>query len=123
MTRRPPGSTRTVTLFPYTTLFRSIRFGQRREIRQCGILQRPAARRGGIRRIGAGIAVRCIEPLEIRTQRRGDLPTQRLARGMDGIDVDDLRAVGDVILIRSEEHTSELQSLMRTSYAVFCLKK
>src|SRR3546814_3350067 len=73
MIRRPPRSTRTDTLFPYTTLFRS--------------RQRPAAI--GIRRVP-----------EV---------------------VDDQRHLG--VAGRSEEHTSELQSLMRTSYAVFCLKK
>src|SRR3546814_5072692 len=76
MIRRPPRSTRTDTLFPYTTLFRSLHGaggqhrGARREHR------RPA----------------------------GGLPVRRHQR-------------------RSEEHTSELQSLMRISYAVFCLKK
>src|SRR3546814_16955303 len=74
MIRRPPRSTRTYTLFPYTTLFRS--------------------------------------PLWTRSQARG--------QGLLGFLVtpDSIRGPA-----RSEEHTSELQSLMRTSYAVFCLKK
>src|SRR3546814_1060195 len=72
MIRRPPRSTRTDTLFPYTTLFRSPVLEQR-------------AHRVHLRVAGAAVA----------------------ARPMD----------------RSEEHTSELQSLMRISYAVFCLKK
>src|SRR3546814_1079413 len=92
MIRRPPRSTRTDTLFPYTTLFRS-RLG--------------LARRSGQRH----------QP-EIQRPRWPDLhrparrrrPTRRLGR---------LQAQ----LSRSEEHTSELQSLMRISYAVFCLKK
>src|SRR3546814_10886433 len=79
MIRRPPRSTRTDTLFPYTTLFRSVH----------------AARRGR-RRLALD---------------RSD--SRRLAR-------QGRRAEG---LHRSEEHTSELQSLMRISYAVFCLKK
>src|SRR3546814_6788130 len=85
MIRRPPRVTRTDTLFPYTTLFRSA----------CLHL-RPAHR---WRRIGrAGFAHLCAQgPEPCRVGRRGHL--------------------------RSEEHTSELQSLMRTSYAVFCLKK
>src|SRR3546814_17170844 len=69
MIRRPPRSTRTDTLFPYTTLFRS----------------------------GTGGA------------RGNDFPSRRSMRGFP--------------YRRSEEHTSELQSLMRISYAVFCLKK
>src|SRR3546814_14266339 len=75
MIRRPPRSTRTDTLFPYTTLFRS------------------AAVAGGLGAPG----LRAAQPA------RGDG-----GRGRHG---------------RSEEHTSELQSLMRISYAVFCLKK
>src|SRR3546814_2947295 len=90
MIRRPPRSTRTDTLFPYTTLFRSLR----------AIVPRRAPARdhdlGGVLR---------------RRQRRQ--PQQ-------------LRFVGAGVRsrqCRSEEHTSELQSLMRISYAVFCLKK
>src|SRR3546814_7285088 len=71
MIRRPPRSTRTDTLFPYTTLFRSMNFCR---------LHRPGSRR-----------------LSLCGRTRRDR--------------------------RSEEHTSELQSLMRISYAVFCLKK
>src|SRR3546814_5280690 len=77
MIRRPPRSTRTDTLFPYTTLFRS---------------HRPSGR-------SSRSAIR-----QSRWWRRPRRKTDRLRR-------------------RSEEHTSELQSLMRISYAVFCLKK
>src|SRR3546814_6472675 len=81
MIRRPPRSTRTDTLFPYTTLFRS------REPALCGpVLFRPAS--------GAGTREGVM-----RCPYHGPMTT------------------------RSEEHTSELQSLMRISYAVFCLKK
>src|SRR3546814_7662601 len=76
MIRRPPSSTRTDTLFPSTTLFRS-----------------------------AGSAA-------IRTGRRSRAGPSRVAPPMP-----------DPFDPRSEEHTSELQSLMRISYAVFCLKK
>src|SRR3546814_12694917 len=89
MIRRPPRSTRTDTLLPYTTLFRS----------------RP---------------------------ERGDhvVPATvvEAARGGDGLRATGIDAEGQAagvrhVHVRSEEHTSELQSLMRISYAVFCLKK
>src|SRR3546814_19267579 len=82
MIRRPPRSTRTDTLFPYTTLFRS---------RESRIRRRRPAVAGRAR---AGFAGDPAESVD-RTAGSG----------------------------RSEEHTSELQSLMRISYAVFCLKK
>src|SRR3546814_3289482 len=94
MIRRPPRSTRTDTLFPYTTLFRS-RFAQ--------VLVVFLARGARDHQAGGD-----------RRQDRGDLRHQAVADGKNGI--------GDG-LVRSEEHTSELQSLMRISYAVFCLKK
>src|SRR3546814_5322216 len=84
MIRRPPRSTRTDTLFPYTTLFRSHAAAWRRLA--------PRQQTGG----GYGR-----NPL-VPARSSGHEP-----------------ATGD----RSEEHTSELQSLMRISYAVFCLKK
>src|SRR3546814_2586396 len=89
MIRRPPRSTRTDTLFPYTTLFRSP--APERPARA------PAARSAPRRTPAPGSRPRpgdCRRPI----------PTCRTSR-------------------RSEEHTSELQSLMRISYAVFCLKK
>src|SRR3546814_2930866 len=92
MIRRPPRSTRTDTLFPYTTLFRSLD-------QQAGLV--PDRNRQ-------------------RTERaRHALPAQPiLGRGE--------QRAGAILILgleRSEEHTSELQSLMRISYAVFCLKK
>src|SRR3546814_3089376 len=106
MIRRPPRSTRTDTLFPYTTLFRS---------RVCsGDVERQRRR---LRH-----AIRPFQ-LHVRRQRRlavahVDERANRLdARGRPGVDPDRLPDA------RSEEHTSELQSLMRISYAVFCLKK
>src|SRR3546814_10004820 len=95
MNRRPPRSTRTDTLFPYTTLFRSRRlsFGDTRS-HHAGARQ-PARRTYDRRR-------------RRRDHRR---PPRR-----------DHAAQGRRRATRSEEHTSELQSLMRISYAVFCLK-
>src|SRR3546814_9591193 len=100
MTRRPPRSTRPDTLFPYTTLFRSLPAGAGWH----GAINHPA-HMGDVRgRCGALDAVR------IRDLHLGNRP-----KAPPAVDRDDLA--------RSEEHTSELQSLMRISYAVFCLKK
>src|SRR3546814_8957234 len=93
MIRRPPRSTRTDTLFPYTTLFRSHR-------RRMGIV---AARRRIIP------ATERVEAVGGADRARCDRPRRTVVRP-EGTD-------------RSEDHTSELQSLMRISYAVFCLKK
>src|SRR3546814_6522487 len=93
MLRRPPRSTRTDTLFPYTTLFRS------------------GGRDGGIRAFEQAPA-RLSPRAHARVCRRWSH-----ARGCGG------PAPGGQWPARSEEHTSELQSLMRISYAVFCLKK
>src|SRR3546814_1167439 len=96
MIRRPPRSTRTDTLFPYTTLFRS-------DARTAGVRCRRAHRR------------------HMRPRGRGchssDAPFFPWPQGVAETD----QPVSDSG--RSEEHTSELQSLMRISYAVFCLKK
>src|SRR3546814_9017064 len=92
MIRRPPISTRTDTLFPYTTLFRSAR-------RAISDVVGAARLRCGRRRAGASVR-----------QRQGTVSESRQCLCV--------RAAR-----RSEEHTSELQSLMRISYAVFCLKK
>src|SRR3546814_8511862 len=111
MIRRPPRSTRTDTLFPYTTLFRS-----------------PARH------------PRSTQPwtltmlLDIRDYRLDFDTFDGAYKVLDGIDLslakgETLGVVGEtgcgksVLAKRSEEHTSELQSLMRISYAVFCLKK
>src|SRR3546814_7864627 len=105
MILRPPRSTRTDTLFPYTTLFRS-----------------------SYRRRHQGRAVYCAAAVHAATpvHRRPDGKTAAAATVDHG---DVVRAVGVPAggvgggYCRSEEHTSELQSLMRISYAVFCLKK
>src|SRR3546814_10039790 len=98
MIRRPPRSTRTDTLFPYTTLFRSLP-EYRPRLQFCG---------GRTMRVvgwGWGRHATALAPL------RDDATVQGGWAGPGGRDP------------RSEEHTSELQSLMRISYAVFCLKK
>src|SRR3546814_11979159 len=98
MIRRPPRSTRTDTLFPYTTLFRS-------ELVLVAVLDDGEDVPGGDPVGGA------------------------LDAGLGELLLDDelLDGAGGPAVglgpVRSEEHTSELQSLMRTSYAVFCLKK
>src|SRR3546814_7263376 len=92
MIRRPPRSTRTDTLFPYTTLFRSTAQGM------------VAAAGAGTRRAGDA---------RVCARAGADHRQVRARRTAAGGDRDH----------RSEEHTSELQSLMRISYAVFCLKK
>src|SRR3546814_9279595 len=103
MIRRPPRSTRTATLFPYTTLFRS-KGGQHAEA-----------------------ACQCLEEI-------GPEPALLAFFGIGGAETGHgqslcRRGTGAVLRLwrrnatRSEEHTSEVQSLMRISYAVFCLKK
>src|SRR3546814_2246212 len=101
MIRRPPRSTRTDTLFPYTTLFRSV------DRRSCLAEKLPAwhgVADAGVRRFTAFCSARR------RTGGHGRRPGASVHQA----------ARRD---FRSEEHTSELQSLMRISYAVFCLKK
>src|SRR3546814_21084027 len=95
MIRRPPRSTRTDTLFPYTTRFRS-----------------PVAS-GSAPRLLQGFA-RVLD-LSALASIDADLATARASLAASRADAERLT--------RSEEHTSELQSLMRISYAVFCLKK
>src|SRR3546814_1377885 len=102
MRRRPPRSTRTDTLFPYTTLFRSVRDGV-----QHGARADPPFPVEGAGDDGRADGVRGLV--------RGAVDAR------DGQHGDEL--VGKDVTDRSEEHTSELQSLMRISYAVFCLKK
>src|SRR3546814_7118286 len=95
MIRRPPRSTRTDTLFPYTTLFRSD-FDEQ--------------------------LVALADKLALTSEQR-DLARQRLRDRHLAAPRPEGRVGALVGVIRSEEHTSELQSLMRISYAVFCLKK
>src|SRR3546814_1807830 len=96
MIRRPPRSTRTDTLFPYTTLFRSLLLGFERLF---GLAQL------GDKRLSLGDRA-----LELPGKLRDRQPQVGVGIALEAQH-------------RSEEHTSELQSLMRISYAVFCLKK
>src|SRR3546814_4255288 len=106
MLRRPPRSTRTDTLFPYTTLFRSL-IGQ------------PVAACLG-RKIC--VAAQCPDVNKCFNGRTADRKMNDAYRNVFMTN-DFCREVIGYRTHRSEEHTSELQSLMRISYAVFCLKK
>src|SRR3546814_5139440 len=94
MIRRRPGATRTDSLCPYTTRFRSV-------AAEHLVVELAAARRAGVDRVGG-----------------------RLQHPLAGVGDDEVVALAAVEHRdgRSEEHTSDLQSLMRISYAVFCLK-
>src|SRR3546814_1464416 len=94
MIRRPPRSTRTDTLFPYTTLFRS-----------------------GVGRLDTQTVEQQLPGGDGRQRQRCSI--REIQRGWHRSDA----ALAGPHEDRSEEHTSELQSLMRISYAVFCLKK
>src|SRR3546814_1235358 len=120
MIRRPPRSTRTDTLFPYTTLFRSRS--------SC----RGPRRRGRIGRVEIARGERHA-PVPDRTAGPGPVGLRHLRAGHRHPAPADRPVAGAHLLPgparwlrgdrpRSEEHTSELQSLMRISYAVFCLK-
>src|SRR3546814_4741611 len=110
MIRRPPRSTRTDTLFPYTTLFRSLKYVFKPDPEPWQILEQLVFKQ--------------------LSYRHNDIRHSRSKFEQDFV----FRSAGGEINVvnvcqelkdpeRSEEHTSELQSLMRISYAVFCLKK
>src|SRR3546814_5993150 len=133
MIRRPPRSTRTDTLFPYTTLFRSVvvqHDGQ-------GLSQRAGGGDELVAHLGVGLddgalvggeAAGLVEDLvgdgdladvvEVGAAGEGPQRVGRYAHPQAELHGEAGGALG-----RSEEHTSELQSLMRISYAVFCLKQ
>src|SRR3546814_9650656 len=115
MIRRPPRSTRTDTLFPYTTLFRSIP-------RDAEALQHRSGRTGRAGKKGTAVI---IVPYPRRRRVDGMLRGARInAEWMDAPTAAAVRQRDQERLMeRSEEHTSELQSLMSISYAVFCLRK
>src|SRR3546814_4897480 len=128
MTRRPPSATRTYTLFPSPTLFLSFQEALERQAEaqrvEVGDGQRPGdhgTRAGAAARPHRNVAL--LGPLD---EVRDDQEVAREAHLLD-----DLGFVGEPLTIRlgqplalrSEEHTSALQSLMRISYAVFCLTK
>src|SRR3546814_6545204 len=104
MIRRPPRSTRTDTLFPYTTLFRSI-YTTTPDMGEHPLFAIDVASGEAKKLVGDGT----ISSFEIAG------PTLAFSRNS--------MKTGNQLFTRSEEHTSELQSLMRISYAVFCLKK
>src|SRR3546814_3422767 len=104
MIRRPPRSTRTDTLFPYTTLFRSI---LRRGAAWFSSIGRENNKGTKLFQISGHVNAPCV------VEEAMGIPFREL------ID----KHAGGIRGGRSEEHTSELQSLMRISYAVFCLKK
>src|SRR3546814_6480306 len=108
MLRRPPRSTRTDTLFPYTTLVRSSEHGTGLGL----YIARELCRANGAN-------------LEYVSVPAGGACFRLTLPGPDALPPrrSGLRARRLLISRRSEEHTSELQSLMRISYAVFCLKK
>src|SRR3546814_5742425 len=125
MYRRPPSSTRTDTLFPYTTLVRSEQFqrpehgrlgrGDAIEQAAAGVVsavvvhqEADAAQFHAVDRLAEpAVAMQRLQHEAVATQRTQHVRVFRRALAVH----------------RSEEHTSELQSLMRISYAVFCLKK
>src|SRR3546814_1812185 len=101
--RRPPGSTRTDTLFPYTTLFRSAVHSRLQRAREDGSRSDQIVAVADHARCSGADSRGLLEIVQVGPRRSG--PTWTISSK------------------RSEEHTSELQSLMRISYAVFCLKK
>src|SRR3546814_14253380 len=127
MIRRPPRSTRTDTLFPYPTLFRSVRVGRTR--RAAGDMRAMVVEDLGAGAAGTGVGhlpevVRGVRRALVVADaddalgRQADVAMPDVESFVVGLVDGDQQALG-----RSEEHTSELQSLMRISYAVFCLKK
>src|SRR3546814_8203972 len=122
MIRRPPRSTRTDTLFPYTTLFRSAR-PQRERVAQLPLLnQRRTAPMKTCRKIAAGLLL-LTAALPAVASAHPPIAAEAAAANFEQDRADILAMAGNYRVSRSEEHTSELQSLMRISYAVFCLKK
>src|SRR3546814_1877037 len=101
--RRPPRSTRTDTLFTYTTLFRST-------------VRRPES-------AGEAVGRRILPRSLLQAARNGLCAVRRSNRGDSANNGGIRKDQSWLWKFRSEEHTSELQSLMRNSYAVFCLKK
>src|SRR3546814_2434903 len=138
MIRRPPRSTRTDTLFPYTTLFRS--YSDKNSL---NLSERSLTADGDYRRFGGydlrggvgnvysldGCPAAPQLCFAVPIEQRGNLPglnapVAGIPAGQDGLNLstEDFVATAGIRNLRSEEHTSELQSLMRISYAVFCLK-
>src|SRR3546814_1600241 len=136
MVRLPPRSTRTDTLFPYTTLFRSYSRRQTKKPASPGEkLAGPSERKGQTGRGNARpeplkLRVRVrqsfrgpFRPSAHRLRSRSARAGRRSSRGRSAAKRERRDRARNRPQRRSEEHTSELQSLMRISYAVFCLKK
>src|SRR3546814_1106347 len=143
MIRRPPRATRTDTLFPYTTLFRSRAQQAIAQSLDAADLRLHAAEhldadRAGEEHDGGADQQRAVEALEAEDEgqeagqaRQAEHQRRRRPDEIEDAGVVHPRADGrrepfvqrdGLVQGRSEEHTSELQSLMRISYAVFCLK-
>src|SRR3546814_9284475 len=114
MIQRPPRSTRTDTLFPYTTLFRSTKIDNPNPLHLLYALQNHPA----------GYADLIFSNCQRRSQAHGTAVMEEPIGDDAFFDtaVNNGLVLFEAIKFRSEEHTSELQSLMRISYAVFCLK-
>src|SRR3546814_5760866 len=131
MLRRPPRSTRTDTLFPYTTLFRS----HHEAVRQRHHRDQVPAGRSDLMTFGAPKPERSADPYRVMLVDDSAVIRGLFARALESDpEIEIVASVTDGPMalttlekrlgrIRSEEHTSELQSLMRISYAVFCLKQ
>src|SRR3546814_9579253 len=145
MIRLPPRSTRTDTLFPYTTLFRSLRLRARAENRYSNLM---ALRLDGAVACATGLEqpstfansdwfIRTLANDDFTVTGKVELPGVEQPRLLASLPLraEDGKIVGivamalrrtwlmDVLLSSTEEHTSELASLMRNSYAVFCIQK
>src|SRR3546814_1177967 len=132
MIRRPPRSTRTDTLFPYSTLFRSVvltRYAAQNLYAPLRTVEPlPGVMRVNLRRdsdLGTLMPTLPVRAVALVSWRLEDqwITAVRLTNSSGGWITLDPRVLQGDFLTRSEEHTSELQSLMRISYAVFCLNK
>src|SRR3546814_10835078 len=118
MIRRPPRSTRTDTLFPYTTLFRSEPDSDRAKMAVLEALHMGSTLKAAAARAGMTVD-------QLKHWRNRDETFGRMCDAVRAdFEIRNLKAMNEAAARdRSEEHTSELQSLMRISYAVFCLKQ
>src|SRR3546814_10773083 len=120
MIRRPPRSTRTDTLFPSTTLFRSVLL---RDINGLASLQEVVTAMSALADLAVQQAYKSVATSLAETHGAPIDPNTGLPQEMLIVGMGQLGGGISMNFLRSEEHTSELQSLMRISYAGFCLKK